>query len=135
MGDQAPLTRTIDTAVPAQGTAGTAQDFIGGEAPFDGEVTAVTITPEATITGVASNHRKIALVNKGADGSGTTEIASITFANGTNAAAFDEKALTLSVVEGATEVEEGDQLLIVETIVGTGMTHSGYRAQVTIARG
>jgi hypothetical protein len=137
MADTAPLSRSISAEVPAQGTAGTVQDFVIGEAPYAGTVTEVTIIPEAAVTANATNYRTFRVVNKGQAGSGTTVVAS--FATDTvttdDLAAFDEKALTLSAVEGATTVAEGDVLVADETITAAGVAHGGYTIQVTISRG
>lgn len=137
MADTAPLLRSISAEVPAQGTAGTVQDFVIGEAPYAGTVTEVTIIPEAAVTANATNYRTFRVVNKGQAGAGTTVVAS--FATDTvttdDLAAFDEKALTLSVVAGATTVAEGDVLVADETITAAGVAHGGYTIQVTISRG
>lgn len=135
MTDTAPLTRTLATTIPAQGTAGTAGDQTLGEAPFAGTVTAATLVAEAAITGRATDNRKFAIVNKGTDGLGTREVASITFAAGANAAAFDETALTLTATAANLAVAAGDVLAVVETINGSGMTHSGGLVQVEVSRG
>lgn len=99
-----------------------------------GTVSAVTIIPDATITGAATNNRTIQLVNKKQDGTGTTVIASINFVNGTNAAAFDSKNLTLSATASDLVVADGDVLALVSTHVGTGVADPGVLAKVTIAR-
>jgi len=127
-------TPTVGATVPAQATAGTAQSTTIGRAPFAAKVTRVTLTPNATITGAATNNRKFALVNKGADGNGTTEIAGLTFGNGTNADDFDARDLTLSVTAANLVVAEGDVLAVVETINGTGLASPGGHVQVDIAR-
>lgn len=136
MADSAPLVRKLEATVPAAGAA-VAQDQVVGEAPFDGTVTEVTIIPEAALTANATNYRTFQLVNKGQDGTGTTVVA--TFATDTvtddDLDAFDEKALTLSVVEDATTVAEGDVLAAVETVAASGVAHSGYRIQVAVSRG
>lgn len=122
----------LTVPVPAQATAGSVSSTVLCEAPFVGVVAAVSIVPNATITGVATNNRKFALVNKGQTGVGTTEIASVTFASGTNATGFDRKNLTLSVVSGALNVAVGDVLAVVETVNGTGLAHAGLLAQIEV---
>ena len=136
MPDSAPLTKKIETTVPAAGAA-VAQDQVVGEAPFAGEVTGVSITPEAALTANGTNYRTFTLVNKGQAGAGTTVIA--TFATDTpttdDLVAFDEKNLTLSAVADATDVAAGDILAVVETVAASGVAHSGYKCQVEISRG
>jgi len=121
-------------SVPAQGTAATTQSTAIGRAPFKARVTRVTLTPNATITGAATNNRKFALVNKGADGNGTTEVAAITFGNGTNADDFAARELTLSGTAANLQLAPGDVLAVVETVNGSGMTSPGGVAHVELAR-
>ena len=133
---KAPRTETLEATIAAQGTANAAQDQVIGEAPFAGEVTEVIIIPEANLTANATNYRTFRVVNKGQDGNGSTVVAS--FATDTvttdDLADFDEKSITLSVVEGATDVAEGDILAVDETVAAGGVAHSGYRVKVTISR-
>lgn len=134
MSDTHPLTRKLTAQVPAQATAATDQANAVGVAPWAATVKSVTLIPAALITGAATNNRKFALVNKAQDGSGTTEIASLTFGNGTNAAAHDEKALTLSGTPASLVVAAGDVLAVVETHNGTGMASPGALAVVELSR-
>lgn len=131
---QAPLVKSVGENVPAA-TGPTAQDNVVGRAPQAGVVTAVTLTPEATITGTATNFRTFRLVNRGQDGSGTTVVASLAFDGaGVTAPAFDERALPLSGVAGATTVAEGDVLVLDEVVTGTGLASPGATVSVTVAR-
>jgi len=132
----APNSRVLTASVPAQGTAGTAQDQVVGESPVTGEVTEVVIYPEANLTANASNFRTFRLLNKGLDGNGAVVVAS--FATDTvtadDLADFDEKGIPLSVVAGAVNVTEGDILAMDETVGGTGVAHSGYGVKVTVSK-
>lgn len=130
----APLIRPIEADVPSVGTAGNDDDTIVGKAPFAGTVTAVEYVPEAAITGAATNNRTISLINKGQSGSGTTVIASLNFGNGTNATAYDERALTLSATAADLVVAEGDVLMWRSLHIGTGITDPGGLARVTVSR-
>lgn len=103
-------------------------------APFAGTVTAVTYVPAAAITGANTDTRKVALVNKGQAGSGTTQVASVQFNSGTNAAAFDEKTLALSGTAADLVVAAGDVLTFVSTHVGAGLADPGGTAVVQITR-
>ena len=134
MGDKAPTIRKIQATIPSA-IAGDAQDQTVGEAPFAATVSSVSYTPEANITGTATNFRTLRLVNKGSDGAGTTVVASLAFSSGAvTATAFDEKAITLSAVEGATTVAQGDVLVWDETIAGTGLAAPGGLVQVELSR-
>lgn len=130
----APLERKEDATIPALGAA-VAGDQVVAEAPFAGTVTAVTFTPEATITGDNTNTRTLALHNKGASGAGATVIATLAFTTGNNGVVFDEKAFVLSGVANAVNVNESDILAVVETVAGTGLANPGGRIEVTMARG
>lgn len=103
-------------------------------APFAGTVAAAAYVPSATITGVATNTRKLELVNKGQSGAGTTVAASIQFDNGINATAFDEKALTLSGTAGNLVVAAGDVLAWVSTHLASGIADPGGLVIVELVR-
>ena len=133
MSDKAPLTRGIETTIPAL-AATTAGDQVVGESPFAGTVTGVSLTSEAAVTGNDTNTRTFTIVNKGAAGAGTTVVATLALATGVDLAAFDETAFTLSVVSGATTVAEGDVLACVEAYAAPGLAHSGGLVQIEIAR-
>jgi hypothetical protein len=131
----APNVKTIQATVPAQGTAGTAQDQVISEAPFAGTVTAARLIPEAALTADNTNNRIFRVINKGQSGSGTTVVATYqSNVAGGNLVAFDEKPMTLSAVAGATTVAAGDVLAIDETVAGSGVAHSGFRVEVDISR-
>lgn len=134
MADTAPLTVVLEGVDPGVATAGNDDSFIIGEAPFDGTVTGVTFTPEAAITGAATNHRAIRVRNRGADGTGTTVVAELAFDNGVNAAAFDEKTIPLSATAANLEVNEGDILELFSDAVATGIADPGGIVRVTITR-
>lgn len=130
---KAPLTRTMQVSLPATAQAATA-DLTVGEVPFAGTVTGASYVPEADITGADTNSRTLTIVNKGAAGNGTTVVATLAFTNGINSTDFNETAFTLSVVEGATTVAEGDVLAVVSTAVGTGIADPGGLVQIELTR-
>lgn len=134
MGDQSPLVRVVEQDVPAVGTAGNDASTIVCQAPFDGTVTAVQLVPLSAITGADTNSRTVALTNKGQAGSGSTSMASLALTNGVNAAADDEKAVTLSGTPANLAVAAGDTLLWTSTHVGTGITDPGGLVRVTFSR-
>ena len=133
MAEQAPRQAVLRSTIPASAAAGTAQDQAIDSVPFAGTVSAVTFTPEAAITGAATNYRTFRVVNKGQDGSGSTVVASLAFSSsGVTAAAFDEKAIALSGVAGATTVAAGDVLIWDETTAGTGLSSPGGEVRVAV---
>lgn len=133
MPEQAPLVHTMQVQVDAAAT-GAEGGAIIGQADVAGTVTAVRYITAAAITGANTNTRKVDVINKGQAGAGTTVVATKQFDSTVNAAAFDETALTLSVVTGATTVAVGDTLAFVSTHVGTGLADPGGTVAVDITR-
>lgn len=107
--------------VPAQGTAGTANEWIVGTMEVPAEVTAVEFIPEAAVTGAASNNFALNLRNRGQADAGTVDIAAITFGNGTNAAARRPTNVTLAATEADRRVVAGDVLTLERLVNGTGL--------------
>lgn len=133
MPDTAPFVQKLETISPAFAT-----DAEGSspamEAPFAGTISAVTYTPEAAITGVDTNTRRLELINRGQAGAGTTVVATLQFDDGVDGVANDEKALALSGTAANLVVAAGDILELVSTAPGTGLADPGGRVQVTISR-
>ena len=130
----APLVRVIEANVPAVPTAGNSDDTVLGQAPFSGTVTDVEYVAETAITGAATNNRTVSLVNKGQAGSGSTTVASLTFASGTNAAANDDTTVTLSGTAANLTVVEGDTLQWRSVANGTGIADPGGVVRITVSR-
>lgn len=134
MPDTAPLVRKLEATVPAVAASADADQTIG-EVPFAGTVTAASYIPEANVTGDNTETRTLTIVNKGADGNGSTVVGTLAFTTGVNATDFNEQDFTLSAVAGATTVAAGDVLAFVSTHTGaTGLADPGGRVQVEITR-
>lgn len=129
----APFSDFVERIVPGQATAGTDISWNIDKAKFDGSLTAASYTPNAAITGDASNNRTFKIVNKGQDGSGTTVMASLTTT--ANLAADTEAAFELSEVEGALDFEAGDILEFNSDANASGVADPGGLVVVTLARG
>lgn len=129
----APFSTTRQVPVAPVSTAGNSLNTNIYVCPQAGTVTAVTYTPVSAITGAATNHRSVSLVNKGQSGSGTTVMATLAFDNGVNAAASDEKTITLSGTAANLVVAAGDVLQWQSAAVGTGIADPGGLASVAIA--
>lgn len=134
MADTAPFVRVLEVDVPAVSTAGNDDDSVVAQAPFDCTVTLVEYVPEAAITGAATNNRTVSLVNKGQAGSGSTTVASLSFDNGVNATANNERAITLSGTPANLVLASGDTLLWRSIHIGTGITDPGGLVRITISR-
>jgi hypothetical protein len=132
MPDQAPLIRKYEAEVSAVAAAAT--DSAPIRAEYAGTVTSVTYVPKAAITGAATNNRTVSVVNRLQDGTGSAVVASLNFASGINAAAYDEKTITLSGTPANLVVAEGDVLEVRSAAVGTGIADPGGTAFVTISR-
>lgn len=130
----APLSLFPSGIVPPVATAGNDADTPVFVAPFACTVTSVTYTPSATITGAATNNRTLNLRNKGLTGVGTTVVASLNFASGVNADAFDEKAITLSGTPANLVLAAGDVLALQSLPILTGITDPGGMLRVTVTR-
>jgi hypothetical protein len=134
MSEKAPRVDVVREHVPGQATAATDSTIILSEAPTAATVTEVSYTPDAVITGVNSNTRRVALINRGQAGAGTTVVAELQFDAGVNATAGDEKPITLSVVAGATTLAAGDILAWFSDAIGTGIVDPGGLVQVSLSR-
>ena len=133
MSGLSPHVERLQADVPAVAATTTTSTAIL-EVPFAGTVTAVSYTPVANITGNTTNTRTFTLVNKGGDGNGATVIATRAMITGVDATDFNEDALTLSVVEGATTIAEGDILAWVSTHAASGLADPGGLVQVYVSR-
>jgi hypothetical protein len=133
MTDQAPLTKSLTGDLDAVAAGSDATTPLGA-APFAGTVSAVVWVPTAAITGAATNSRTVTLVNKKQDGTGTTVVATLALASGTNPAAFDEVALTLSGTAANLVVAEGDVLAFKSAHEGTGLADPGGEVRAKITR-
>lgn len=130
----APRKRVHRFPIAAVGTAGNDLNTNVLVADEAGVVSAVNYVPAAALSGANTNSRTLTLVNKGAAGSGTTVVATLTQVAGTDLAAAVPKAFVLSVVANATTVAAGDVLQFSSTHVGTGITDPGGFVEVTIDR-
>lgn len=134
MPDTHPFTQVLTLRSPGQATAGTDSTFALGRAPFACTVTDVTYAPEAAITGANTNTRRVALVNKGQTGAGAVEPAALQFDSGVNAAAFDDKPITLSATQANRVLAAGDILAWFSDAIGTGQADPGGLVCVTVSR-
>ena len=109
-------------------TAGTADEEPVLIAPIACTVTGVTLVPETAITGHATNYATLSLENKGAAGTGTTEVASFAFDTPTtdDVVAFDGKALTLNATPANLDLALGDVVSIKKAIAAAGMVLDGF---------
>jgi hypothetical protein len=129
----APFGAGHQVPVQPQATAGSNLNSIAWVAPRDCTVTAVSYTPLTVITGANTNTRSVSLVNKGQAGAGTAVVATLQFNSGVNAAAADERTITLSVTPADLVLVAGDVLQWQSTAVGTGIADPGGLVAIATA--
>lgn len=134
MSERAPRQQVIEVDLDALATDAEAT-VVAGEVEITGEVSEVTWTPRANLTGAATNHRALSVINKGLDGNGATVIATLAFDSGVNALDFDELTIPLSEVEDALDVVPGQQLAVASTAPGSGIADPGGKLRITIQGG
>lgn len=131
----APFTETRLVNVGPVATAGNDLNTVAFIAPADGVISAVKYTTITAITGAATNNRTVSLVNAGhTDGSGTTSVASLSFASGTDTVAAFPKSITLSATAADLAVSAGDVLVWKSTHVGTGIADPGGLVSIQFSR-
>lgn len=148
MTDTAPLTQTFYAVVPpvAQETetfyvllpatsANADFEAAAAVAPWAGTITSATYMADTAITGANTDSRTMQILNKGTAGSGSTAMAELTLVSGTNAAAFDETALTLSATPANLVVAAGEVLSAKSLHVGsTGLADPGGTIKIVLTR-
>jgi hypothetical protein len=119
MAHQAYTTQVFQAQVLAA-TATEAHVFF--TAPRACRVVQVSVTADIATTGDNTNTKNLNLVNKGAAGSGTTEVGNLDLVTGVNLAAFDEKVIPLNASNASGVVlANGDVLALQYEKVGTGV--------------
>jgi hypothetical protein len=134
MTTSAPLTQTFEVSTAAEATAGTGQEAQLCVAPWAGTLTQAGYTPEAAVTGVASNNKSLTIRDRGAAGTGNTVMASTALGAGTNIAAFVEGVIALSGTAANLAFNAGDIITFQSTVTGTGMTLPEAKVRVILAR-
>lgn len=134
MTEQAPKRESLSFNQPGISTPGNSDTSIIAEAPYNLTVEAVTYVPDAAITGANTNTRLHRVVNRGADGTGSTVVASLQYNSGVNAPAGDERTITLSGTAANLNVDQGQILAFESNAVGTGIADPGGLVQVDVSR-
>jgi hypothetical protein len=98
--------------------------------PYDAVIRRVDLVPRAAITANGTNFGAIAVQNKGPLGSGSTAVASRSWA-ATNSVAGTKETLALSGTPANLEVKAGDLLQAVHTGGGTGLALPALALQIT----
>lgn len=101
--------------------ANTTLQLAGAVSPLKGTVKSVTFVPSAAITANATNFSVLTVQNRGPQLSGTTTVATRTWA-ATNSVAGTPENFALSGTAANLEVGVGDNIQIAQTSGGTGLT-------------
>jgi hypothetical protein len=129
-----PRVETYEFRNPAISTAANDATYAAVEAPYAGSLSGASYTPEADITGANTNYRQLKIINKGADGNGTTEMADLSFTSGVNATDYNETAFTLSGTAANLDFVAGDIIAVQSNGVGTGLADPGGLVQLNLSR-
>ena len=113
---------------------GTSATYMVEETEENGQILRASYTPDANITGVATNNRVIRVINRGQSGAGTAVMAELTFAAGVNGVAGDERDIPLSGTPANLECDAGDIIAVQSAINGTGLADPGGLVQITLER-
>lgn len=105
------------------------------EAPVTGTIDRVGYIPISAITGANTNSRTLTVTNRGAAGSGSTNVATLALTSGVNAPADAEKAVALSGTPANLNVTAGDVITFESTHVGTGIADPGGEVVIEFVRG
>jgi hypothetical protein len=85
------------TTIPKRAQTDATQEhvvfIVPPEAPEGVKITGVDIYPSASVTGTATNYCNLNLIDRGATGAGTTELANYDLTSGNNLSAYVKKAL------------------------------------------
>jgi hypothetical protein len=113
-------TATTSHAVHAAATA--TEERVGFVAPCKCRVVKIGFVSDAAGTGDNTNTTNVNILNKGAAGAGTTEVANKDFVTGENIVAFDREEVPLNTTyANGVDLAEGDVLSVQYEKVGTGL--------------
>jgi hypothetical protein len=91
-------------------------------APIKCVVLGVQIVPQAAVTGDNTDTKNLNILNAGADGSGSTEVANLDLVTGTDLVANDAEDIPLNTTyDDGVELAEGDVLALQVEKVGNGV--------------
>lgn len=128
-----PYTRVFPQRVTGTAAATATRDDPVLIVPFNGTVTAVTIVPQATYTGAATDNKTLSLINKGLTGGDTRVVATQAFGTTTVVAtAFDEFSLPVSGTAANVAVLAGEVLALSQIKVGNGLTVPDVLVKISI---
>lgn len=133
MSGLAPLQATFSVEFDALTIAADGLYAIGS-APWAGTLVSATYAPNAAITGANTNSRTFNVLNGGAAGSGTTNMAALAMVSAVNMTVDHPTALTQNATPANLVCAAGDQIIFQSLHVGTGIVDPGGEVVVTLTR-
>lgn len=124
-----PGEHSIECRIPIL-TIGVEDTIAVGVAPFDCTVTKVEVLHDAAITGADTNYFTDSLFDGGADGTGTTVIASKAYVDSVDGAILND-TLTLSGTAANLNIDEGDKFIFDQAKTGNGMEDPAKMVRIT----
>lgn len=112
-----PGTHDVQRGIEPTAAADASKTHVIFEAPVSCKVEKVKVIPGAAITGANTNTKHLNLINRGANGVGTTEIANIDLVQGTD---IGVAGANLYAPASPLEVAQGVQLGLQVEQIGTG---------------
>jgi len=111
------------SSIPSHAAATATEEWPVFRAPFACKLKKLDIVPQAAVTGDDTNRTNFNIIDKDADGSGTTEVGNLDLATGVNLVAFDSTNIPLNATYLADGVAlaEGDVVSIQHEKVGNGV--------------
>lgn len=120
----------LSLELPAVAAADTSTVVAVAAIPYDARITKVEIVPRAAVTFNATNFSTLSVQNKGPQGSGTTVVATRTWAAGSSVAGVKEAAV-LSGTPANLEAKAGDLIQVVHGTGGTGLAMPAVSVLIT----
>ena len=128
-----PWIETIEISTEAVAQAATATLPVA-IMPFTGKVNSVKVRNRAALTGADTDTRKLSLLNGGATGLGTTEVAALQFDSGTDRVALAATSLTNHATAANQNFVAGDLMVFKSAAVGDGLADGGGLLLIEIER-
>jgi hypothetical protein len=120
----------LSLELPAVAAADTSTVVATAAMPYDARILKVEVVPRAAVAFNATNFATLSVQNKGPLGSGSTVVATRTWAAGSSVAGTKE-ALTLSGTPANLEAKAGDLIQVVHGTGGTGLALPAISVLVT----
>jgi len=125
----------ITVAIPLAAYTGTSQELPLISFPVKTRICAVRLIASTNMTGHTTNNATLTVKRKGTAGTGTTTVASLAFASGTNATAFVPLAITLTTTKANLELAAGEALSWSWVEGGTGIDLVASTLEIDYATG